>query len=189
MKTRDNVSAPTDVESLRRLSDAARAAMTARLTQLLVGDAPMLPQEDQPIEKFVTVSINEGDRALIIQMGYVKFTVRFKTSVGGIRVHHNSHRDREDVVFQVAAHDAETNAMRARFRVIIMKTTATMATTRWQQVSTSTIGLLVTALVEVYRRFVLESPTLDSEISGVTISRSSIAIKYNIKAEVSHEEH
>lgn len=178
---------PSDVEIMRRLLPEILDSIRGRLNFLKQLDAPMQPQEDVSLDDFLSVSLDEAERTLLMKLGFVEFAVRFKSSNGGMRVHHNSHMSRELAVFQVTATDSETKAMRSRFRVVVLCHHNVQRITRWQSATPQLIVDLINVIVEVYRRFVLESSTLDTAIAGVVIYGNSISIKYNITTEVPNE--
>lgn len=180
---------PSDAESMRRLMPEMLERIRGRLEFLKQLDAPMTPQEDLPISEFVSVGMDEAERSLVIQLGFVKFAIRFKSAIGGIRVHHNSHQAREVAAFQVIASDADNGIVRARFRIVVLRDTNARRITRWAYATKPLIEELVNAIIEVYRRFVFESHTLDTALASVVISRNSISMKYNITTEVPNEEH
>lgn len=180
---------PSDADSMRRLMPEMLERIRGRLEFLKQLDAPMTPQEDMPIAEFVSVGMDESERSLVIQLGFVKFTVRFKSASGGIRVHHNSHQSREVAAFQVIASDYDTGTMRARFRIVVLRDTNTHRITRWAYATKPLVEELINAIIEVYRRFVFESHTLDTALASIVISSNSISMKYNITTEVPNEEH
>lgn len=98
--------------------------------------------------------MDEAERSLLIQLGFVKFAIRFKSASGGIRVHHNSHHAREVAAFQVIASDADNGTMRARFRIVVLRDTNAHRIARWAYATKPLIEELVNAIIEVYRRFV-----------------------------------